>query len=111
MFIKKPKLVEIAPRDAAQQARAGKLTLVDVRDAGERAAVRPKVPSLHIPLGSLAARIGEIPTDRPVAFVCAAGGRSAKATRIGVDAGLDASNVAGGMGAWVAGGTPIKAGR
>jgi rhodanese-related sulfurtransferase len=111
MFTKKPKLVEIAPGKAAQSAKAGTLTLVDVREASERAAVQPGVKSLHIPLGSLSARIGELPTDRPVAFVCAAGGRSAKAARIAHDAGLEAWNVTGGMSAWAAGGAPIKAGR
>jgi rhodanese-related sulfurtransferase len=111
MFTKKPKLVEIAPGKAAGWAEAGALTLVDVREPAERAAERPEVGSLHIPLGSLTARLGEIPAGRRVAFVCAAGGRSAKATRIGVDAGLDAWNVTGGMSAWSSAGLPTKTGR
>jgi rhodanese-related sulfurtransferase len=78
---------------------AGRLVLVDVREDGERA--RGFAPgSRHLPLGELRQRFGELPTDRPVAFICQSGRRSAMATSAARRAGLDAHNVSGGMSAW-----------
>jgi rhodanese-related sulfurtransferase len=88
-----------SPSAAAQAARSGELVLVDVREPGERA--RGYAPgSRHLPLGQLKARLGELPADRPVAFVCQSGRRSAMATTAARRAGLDARNVEGGMTAW-----------
>lgn len=98
--------IEIAPTQAYEWASAGRLTLVDVREDGERRAVAPGAPSLHIPLAALAAHLDGLPTDRPVAFVCAAGGRSGVATEVARRAGLEAWNVTGGMRAWGAAGLP-----
>jgi rhodanese-related sulfurtransferase len=89
----------LSPAEAAQAARRGELVLVDVREDAERANGFPP-GSLHLPLGQLRARLGELPTDRPVAFVCRSGRRSAIATEEARGAGLDARNVEGGMGAW-----------
>jgi phage shock protein E len=38
--------------------------------------------AVNIPLQTLAARLGEIPTDRPVVVYCASGMRSASAARV-----------------------------
>ena len=35
---------------------------------------------LHVPLGELSARAGEVPTDKPVVAICRSGRRSAQAT-------------------------------
>ena len=79
--------------------KAGRLILVDVREAGERA--RGFAPgSRHLPLGQLKQRLRELPTDRPVAFICQSGRRSAMAATAARRAGLDAHNVSGGMSAW-----------
>jgi rhodanese-related sulfurtransferase len=79
--------------------RAGRLVLVDVRETGERA--RGFAPgSWHVPLGQLEQRLGELPTDRPVAFICQSGRRSAMAATAARRAGVDAHNVTGGMTAW-----------
>ncbi len=78
---------------------AGRLVLVDVREDGERS--RGFAPgSRHLPLGELRQRLGELPTDRPIAFICQSGRRSAMATTAARRAGLDARNVSGGMSAW-----------
>jgi rhodanese-related sulfurtransferase len=78
---------------------AGRLVLVDVREDSERA--HGFVPgSRHVPLGEVKARLGELPGDRPVAFICQSGRRSAMAATAARRAGLDAHNVTGGMTAW-----------
>jgi len=85
--------------DAVAGQRAGRLVIVDVRETGDRA--RGFVPgSRHLPLGQLEQRLGELPTGRPVAFICQSGRRSAMAATAARRAGLDARNVAGGMTAW-----------
>lgn len=91
---------EMSPRDAVAGVRAGTLHLVDVREDEERRELAPGVPSQHLPLGDLSARLGDISSESPVAFVCRSGRRSAEATELAVTAGLDASNVTGGMVAW-----------
>jgi rhodanese-related sulfurtransferase len=85
--------------EARAEHEAGRLVLVDVREDNERA--RGFAPgSRHLPLRQLKQRPGELPTDRPVAFICQAGRRSAMAATAARGAGLDACNVAGGMSAW-----------
>jgi rhodanese-related sulfurtransferase len=79
--------------------RAGRLILVDVREHSERA--RGFAPgSRHLPLAQLKARMDELPADRPIAFICQSGRRSALATTAARRAGLNAHNVAGGMSTW-----------
>ena len=78
---------------------AGRLVLVDVREESERA--RGFAPgSRHLPLSELKHRLHELPTDRPVAFICQSGRRSAMAATAARRAGLDTHNVSGGMTAW-----------
>lgn len=95
---------EWTPEELAQQlegARAGSLLLVDVREPHEWAAGR--VPgSVHIPLGTLAARATEIPPDRTPVFICAVGGRSMAACRYFAGGGRPAINLAGGVTGWSA---------
>lgn len=111
MFRTKSASTQIDPSTAAALAIDGQLTLVDVREVDERQALAPTAPSTHIPLATLPARLFELPKDQPVAFLCAAGGRSATATKLAAKAGLEARNVTGGMKAWAAGGTPTTQAR
>lgn len=88
---------------------AGRLILVDVREDSERA--RGFAPgSRHLPLSGLKQRLGELPSDRPVAFICQSGRRSAMAATAARRAGIDAHNVAGGMSAWERRGLDIATG-
>ncbi|MFC0429355.1 rhodanese-like domain-containing protein [Kutzneria buriramensis] len=73
--------------------------LLDVREHDEWAAGHAP-QAIHIPLGELAERVGEVPQDRDVYVVCRAGGRSARATMYLNQNGWDAVNVAGGMQVW-----------
>ncbi|HVC66061.1 MAG TPA: rhodanese-like domain-containing protein [Acidimicrobiales bacterium] len=73
--------------------------LVDVREPDEFAAW--SIPTaVNIPVGELAARIGEVATDREIVTVCASGSRSAVAAETLSRAGRHVANLAGGMQAW-----------
>lgn len=95
--------------EAEARARMGELVLVDVREHDERAAVRP-TGSRHIPLAEISTRLGEMPKDLPLAFVCRSGSRSQIATRTAADCGLTAANVRGGLLAWMEAGLPVEYG-
>jgi hydroxyacylglutathione hydrolase len=57
------------------------LTVLDVRDESEFAAGH--IPdSVNVPYGELLDRIGELPTDRPIATICSGGKRSGLAASI-----------------------------
>jgi rhodanese-related sulfurtransferase len=85
--------------EARRALRSGRLTLFDVRERHERA--RDPLPRARsLPLSELARRLAELPDDRPIAFICQTGRRSAVATIIARTAGLDARDVKGGLGAW-----------
>ena len=65
---------------------------------------------MHIPLGYLSERLGEIPADRPVVLQCQAGGRSAIAASLLQRAGrTNVSNLVGGFDAWKGAGLPVVA--
>ena len=95
-------ITEWSPQQLAQELKKGadeKLLLVDVREPHEWAAGR--LPgSVHIPLGTLPQRTGEIPADVTPVFICAGGVRSMNACRFLASQGRDAINLSGGVMAW-----------
>jgi rhodanese-related sulfurtransferase len=95
----------LTPSDAAAAAARGELQLIDVRESSELTEARIKGVR-HIPLAELPAKLGELDRDRPVAFLCRSGSRSAIAARSATKAGLDAANVKGGITAWTRAGLP-----
>ena len=78
------------------------LRVIDVREPAEYTGALGHIPGAElIPLGELASRVGQIPTDLPLITVCRAGGRSAQATVILRKAGVErVANLAGGMLRW-----------
>lgn len=83
-------------------------TIVDVREADEWASGHI-AGAVHIPLGSLAARAGELDPARPVITVCRSGRRSLEAVTLLNAAGIfDARSMAGGMMAWEKAGQRVK---
>jgi rhodanese-related sulfurtransferase len=84
--------------------------LLDVREDDEFRDVR--VPgSLFIPMSQIRSRLGEVPRDRPVLVLCAAGSRSQQVTGLLLDDGRqDVGNVAGGIIAWERMGLEVKRG-
>lgn len=65
--------------------------------------------AMHIPLGELPLRVGELPGDRPIYTVCHLGVRSLQAIDILENAGYrGAMSLAGGMDAWEYGDNPVE---
>ena len=85
----------------------GEAVVLDVREPHEWAAGHAP-GALHIPLGELPERAGEVPQDGPVAVVCHLGGRSSRAVAWLQQHGWSSTrNVAGGMEAWAEAGLPM----
>jgi hydroxyacylglutathione hydrolase len=84
----------------ARRALLDGATVLDVREPNEYAAGH--IPdALHVPLGELAARVDELPRDRPVVAYCGHGERSATALSLLERSGRTALlNLSGGIGAW-----------
>lgn len=84
--------------------------LLDVREQDEWDAGHAP-GAVHIPLGDLPQRLGELPdTDAgTVAVTCRGGGRSSRAVAWLTQQGFDVANVDGGMKAWHAAGKPLAA--
>jgi rhodanese-related sulfurtransferase len=83
--------------------------LVDVREPFEWEAGHAAA-AIHIPLGELAERVGEVPGAGPVYVICAAGGRSLQGAAFLEQQGREAINVAGGMNSWQQAGLPTVQG-
>lgn len=99
---------QITPAELAPGLQT--VTVVDVRSAAEWAAGHI-AGATHIPLGYLADRVADLPTDRPVVVQCQSGARSSIGVsvleRLGV---TKAINLTGGLSAWAAAGLPIEEG-
>jgi rhodanese-related sulfurtransferase len=63
--------------------------------------------ALHVPMGEVVARLGELPQDRELVVVCKVGGRSAQVVDYLNQVGFAAVNLDGGMYAWAAAGRPM----
>ena len=83
-----------------------RLVILDVREPHEWAEGHID-GALHIPLGDLMDRRGELDPDVQTLVICHVGGRSARATAYLVSNGLSAVNLDGGMVAWEEAGRPI----
>jgi monothiol glutaredoxin len=89
----------LSPLDADARARAGTLTLVDVRPTEERALAALPLPFLHLDDGI--ARVRDLPLDAPLAFLCHHGGRSQQAAEHFRELGYrEVYNIEGGIDAW-----------
>ncbi|MEY3013422.1 MAG: mitochondrial domain protein [Pseudomonadota bacterium] len=82
---------------------AGEVLVLDVREPIELGggSIRRIDGALEIPLSQLAERAAEVPRDRPVVAACPTGARSARATQILEQAGVQqVANLRGGIVAW-----------
>ena len=91
---------EISPADfAARRNRGDDVTLLDVREDWELGVA--SVPNVvHIPMGQVADRIGELDRSKEVVVLCRSGRRSLEVAKFLQQNGFKAVNLAGGILAW-----------
>lgn len=91
---------EIDPKEVWE--KRNDLTIIDVRRPDEFEGELGHVPgSTLIVLDTLPERMDEIPTGKPVVFVCRSGARSGRATEFAKENGIiEAYNMRGGMILW-----------
>jgi len=92
----------LTPREFLdQRAKGVSMTLVDVREDWETELAPVPSPHLHIPMGQIAERIGELDPNVATVVICRSGGRSAEVARFLSTRGFgDVFNLAGGILAW-----------
>ncbi len=100
-------LRELTPHELHERLTAGEsIEVLDVRTDDEYRGGHIE-GARHLMGGWLPDRVGELPTDRPLATICATGYRSTVAASVLQRAGFqDVINVAGGMTAWQRAGLP-----
>ena len=96
--------------ELADPLATGAVAIVDVRGVAEWVAGRlPDAP--NIPLGYLADRIGELPSDKPLVVYCQSGSRSAIAASVLLANGVtNVINLAGGFVEWQSRGHAVERG-
>jgi rhodanese-related sulfurtransferase len=93
---------EVTPEEVQDRlARGQDVYLLDVRESDEVAEWAYPV-GVHIPMGELGDRLGELPTDRTIVVACAAGSRSAAVASALSERGWTVENLTGGAVAWAA---------
>ena len=92
---------EMTPREFAARAETGPApVLLDVREAWELAIARVDA-AVHIPMGEIPARIGELDQGKEIVVLCHSGGRSGQVARYLEQQGYTRVwNLAGGILAW-----------
>lgn len=100
-------VTQLSPREAAARLGRGEVDVIDVRGRAEwEAGHLPGVP--NIPLGYLADRLDELPSDKPLVLQCQAGSRSAIAAGLLQSRGVkNVANLVGGYAAWEQAGLPV----
>jgi len=93
---------EISAPNAAEllHNQSDQVILLDVREAAELE-VAAVAGALHIPMGEIPARLGELDRAKKIICPCHSGGRSAQVTEFLLAQGYDAAiNLTGGIHAW-----------
>ncbi len=106
----------INPAEAVAKARAGELTVIDVRDLNEVSMSGKAKGALHIPLMMLRFQADprnpdfhpELDLEKPVALYCASGARSQMAGQMMAQLGFREVYNIGGLGHWQAAGGEIE---
>jgi rhodanese-related sulfurtransferase len=93
---------ELSPREFLDRRRGGtELTLLDVREGWETALAPVPTLTVHIPMGEISDRLGELDRTRETVVICRSGGRSAQVAQFLDRQGFTSVfNLAGGILAW-----------
>lgn len=98
-------MAEITVPDTQKRSIADQV--LDVREDFEVA--EGMIPgAIHIPMGQLGSRLGDLDKDRPIIVVCRSGNRSAAVADALTQAGYTADTMTGGMTAWQRAGLPTR---
>ena len=98
----------ISVDQAYQIYQQGDAFFLDVRELSEWNEFHAPGTTL-ISLGELAARVNEVPRDRPIVVVCRSGNRSQQGRDILLDAGFtDVTSMDGGLNEWRSKGYPVE---
>lgn len=95
-----PGIADIDPQEVWKNR--AQIAIIDVRRPDEFSGNMGHIPGAQlVVLDTLPMRMEEIPKDKSVVFVCAVGGRSARACAFAVEQGFtNVFNMKGGMTAW-----------
>jgi rhodanese-related sulfurtransferase len=93
---------ELTPREFLDRRAAGEdMTLLDVREDWEVALAPVPTTTVHIPMGELSDRIGELDPQRETVVICRSGSRSAQVAQFLERQGFGKIfNLSGGILAW-----------
>jgi rhodanese-related sulfurtransferase len=93
---------DMTPREFLDRRAGGaELTLLDVREDWETTLAPVPADHLHIPMGQIADRLGELNPARETVVICRSGGRSLQVANFLAAHGFGSVyNLAGGILAW-----------
>ncbi len=93
---------ELNPREFLERRSAGvEMTLLDVREEWETQLAPVPSRVVHIPMGRIAERLGELEPGATTVVICRSGGRSLEVARFLDSQGFHSVfNLAGGILAW-----------
>jgi adenylyltransferase/sulfurtransferase len=93
---------DISPREFLDRRAAGDaMALLDVREAWETALAPVPSELVHIPMGQITDRLGELDPQRETVVICRSGGRSMQVAHLLEARGFrSVSNLTGGILAW-----------
>jgi rhodanese-related sulfurtransferase len=95
-------VTDITPEEFLQRRGAGAdMTLLDVREDWEVALAPVPSPLVHIPMGQIADRVGELDPHKETVVICRSGGRSMEVARFLAAQGFTSvANLSGGILKW-----------
>jgi rhodanese-related sulfurtransferase len=93
---------EMTPREFLERRNSGTaMTLLDVREDWETALAPVPSDVVHIPMGQIADRLGELDPSRETVVICRSGGRSLEVARfLSSHDYASVYNLSGGILAW-----------
>jgi rhodanese-related sulfurtransferase len=93
---------DVSPREFVDRRAGGaEMTLLDVREDWEAALAPVPTDVLHIPMGQIPDRLGELDPGRETVVICRSGGRSLQVAHfLSAQGFASVSNLAGGILAW-----------
>jgi rhodanese-related sulfurtransferase len=93
---------ELGPKEFLERRGRGEhMTLLDVRENWEIALAPVPSDLVHIPMGEISSRLGELDPNQETVVICRSGGRSAQVAHFLEQQGFKTVfNLAGGILAW-----------